>query len=254
MFDAIEIKDKHVFIVCSGYNAKVYREKIKKYIKANEEDMIVIGCKNMSNIVSPHYCVWGDGRGWGLFGQKMSPTTIPVFANSIKKSSIREHWKGRYERYKIRLSCKDKSLSGYDNIKFCFERGNLSGQFKTTGCQVIFLSHYKEAKKISIAGMDGYSFNSLEDLYDKDNKENVVASQHCYSKGLTNFKFRTKNTRNVSRKSFKEVKAIYKKFKENDLMTKKVLLALKSHGIEFKIITPTVFKDFYDSTVLDIKE
>ena len=48
-------------------------------------------------------------------------------------------------------------------------------------------------------------------------------------------------------------KKIYRYFKkEQDDIIYKVLRGMRDYGVKFKIITPTIFEEFYDSTILGI--
>ncbi len=254
MFDKIKIEQKHVLIVCPGYNSKIYKEKIRKYIK-NKNDMVIIGCKNIGNIINHHYCIWGDYRGFSHFYKKMNVNAIPIFTKTPSYKIIKKYWGGYYELYKVEASSRGKGAYAYDDIKFSYNKktNTIIGRFKTTGCHAIFLAFCYKAKKISIVGMDGYSFNSMEKLIQGE-KDHLIG-QHSYGRGFTNYKNRTMVKRSWKKIELdsNKIKKIYKEFKKNDLIVNKVLFALKKYGVKFEILTPTVFKDFYNPTILGIE-
>ena len=64
--------------------------------------------------------------------------------------------------------------------------------------------------------------------------------QHCYGKGFSDFEGRK------MRKKFN----YYKEYLKKDKDVYRILYLLKKYGVEFKIITPTVFEEFYDLKVL----
>jgi hypothetical protein len=250
LFVKIPIKDKKVLVICSGHNLKIYKEDIKKYIKNNKGKLVTIGCKNIFSIFSTDYCIWGDPKGFIRFRRKMDKNAIPIFPSDFPIDIIKKYWHSYYETYTVISSSYDKTTEGFDNIEFeCKRRGVIYGRFKTTGCHAIFLAFCNGAKEITIAGMDGYGFYSKEQL--KEGEINGLIGQHCYGKGFTNFKNRPKKGATIRGKNKQE---IYDNFVYNDIIVNKVLFAMKKHGVNFKIITPTVFKDFYDPKILNINE
>jgi len=80
-------------------------------------------------------------------------------------------------------------------------------------------------KEISIVGMDGYTLHSQQEIGKK--KKN----QHCYGKGHTD-------------------DSTWEECVAKDKMVYESLRSLKDFGINFHILTPTVFKDFYTKGVL----
>lgn len=94
--------------------------------------------------------------------------------------------------------------------------------------------------------MDGYTFYSEEKLREK-NKED---RQHCYGKGYTDA-----FARNMSRdklKNKKKSKEFYNLGIKKDKDIYKTLRAIDIFGAKFKILTPTVYSDFYDPKILGI--
>ena len=76
----------------------------------------------------------------------------------------------------------------------------------------------QNAKHICIAGMDGYTLHSKKELKTKK------SSQHCYGKGYTD-------------------DCDWDKCVQKDSAVQSILDEMKLNGIDFNIITPTVFKN-----------
>lgn len=92
-----------------------------------------------------------------------------------------------------------------------YKNGKIQGYFRTAGCLAIYLAYLMGANKIQIVGMDGYTLN-------KD--------QHCYGQGMTDG-----NT--------------WEQCKEKDQIVYNVLKDINKFNINFEILTPTVFEQFY---------
>lgn len=89
----------------------------------------------------------------------------------------------------------------------------INGNFRTAGSLAIMMAYkWNKNNKIFIAGMDGYTYNS-----------NKV---HCYGIGFTDRRNEAQN---------------------KDDIVQKTLDSIHSFGVNFKIITPTVFKDYYEN-------
>lgn len=148
-----------------------------------------------------------------------------IFPVDTEEALVRKHWEGSYKTFDT-----SKRLPGSD-IK---SHKTIYHYFKSVGMVSILWAYIKKASKISIVGMDGYTFYSKSDLKSKNN------SQHCYGDGFTDGQdyawCREKDRRNE-----KIIKNLYDYGK-------------RKYGFHFKIITPTVHEDYYDPSVLYIKE
>ena len=241
------IKNKHVLVICSGNSILKYKEKIDNFIK--KEKPITIGCKNMGHMFVPDYHVWTDNRGYSTFGKNMNKRTVPVFSSLMTEKTIRRYWKkeyliANYTPRKWKPSYEDPKSHKYGEAEVYCEKGKMYGALTTTGCVAVFWAHMKKASKINIVGMDGYTLYSLEEL------KNADKTQHCYGKGFSDelaFK------RKVNGLSDKKFKAVYKNHIRRDSDVAKTLRSMKKYKVNFEIITPTVFKKYYNPNVLNIK-
>ena len=98
------------------------------------------------------------------------------------------------------------------------KNGFIGGSFRQAGNLALFIAALMGASKIYYAGVDGYSkpFNG---------------NQHCYGKGLTDCSI--------------------EKAEEKDAIIYKCLKQIKK-VVDFEIITPTLFKIFYNAKTLNI--
>ena len=111
---------------------------------------------------------------------------------------------------------------------------NIYHYFGNVGMVSILWAYQQGASIISVVGMDGYS------LYNKDNLKNKDNSQHCYGKGFTD--------------GYIYDHGISRDIKNYRLLKKLSKYGEKKYGFSFKIITPTVFSELYDKSILDIEE
>jgi hypothetical protein len=103
-----------------------------------------------------------------------------------------------------------------------YSNGVIEGYYRTSGCLAVMIAHLMGARKIYVAGMDGFTHN-------------FTGGVHFHSDDKTN-----KN----DNKTYKEWRAGY------DVPVMTVLNNLKTYGIDFKIITPTIFKNHYESGII----
>ena len=234
-----KIKGKHVLIVTSGSSLKKYWDKIKKFI--DEENVIIIGCNVINDFLTPDYHFWGSSKRWKKHGNKVSKKSIMVFPSDTDEGLIRKHWEGSYKTCDI-----SKRLPGSD-IK---SHRTIYHYFKNVGMVAILWAYMKKASKISVVGMDGYTFYSKDKLKNKDN------SQHCYGKGFTDAiaSSTLPNFLKHIESRDKDSDAFYEASIKKDMDIYKTLRAINEYGAKFEILTPTVYKDFYNPDILGIEE
>ncbi len=218
-----KIKNKHVLVVASGSNTKKYWNKIEEFIKDN--NVITVGCNAVDHLLTPRYTFWGSTRRLEKYGKKMSAKTNPIFPPNWTKKQIKKYWKDPYEVYNPSERLPGSTTKTHKNIYH---------YFKSIAMVAILWAYSNKASKISIVGMDGYTFYSQEQLSSKD------FCQHCYGEGMTDGQdyilCRKKDIRN------------------NQVLKKLYKYGKKKYGFYFKCLTPTVFTYMYDSSVLDLNE
>ena len=236
-----KIKDSHVLIIGAGSTIKKYQDKIKQFIK--KEKVITLGCNYVNDFFIPDFHFWTDAKRYLKYGNHISENSIVIFGQYISKKIIQKHWKKSYKVIKYtkkhwKKSNEDPKSHKYGTADARYDKKNniYCGVFRTTGSLMILWSYIKKASKISVVGMDGYTLYSKVELKDK------VESQHCYGRGYTDIIANSHGTKKVER--------FHKFCQKKDEDVYKTLKSLKKYGVKFKIITPTIYKDFYDDSVL----
>jgi len=242
-----KFRGSHVLIVGAGFTIKEYKEKIDKFIEDN--DVIIIGCNNISHLFVPNYHLWTDIRRYYKYGKNINSKSICIYGDHFKKSVIQKYNIGRYGTIKYSRQKWSKHNDnphspkyGKSNPRYDKKQNKFYGVFRAVGSLAILWSHIRKASKISIVGMDGYTLYSSASL----SKKNV--SQHCYSKGFSDRDAQAIKNRKKSDDQF------YKFCIQKDDDIYRTLKGIKRYGVNFEIITPTVYKQFYNKDVLNISE
>ncbi len=201
-------------IIGSGYSILKYQKEIKNFIDLN--NLITIGINKMNHIFVPEFHLWTNNQRFRDFGNDINKCSKLMLGCNIKKELIESRWKSDY----IMVNYIDKK-----EIPLGYKDGAITGHFRTAGCLAIFLAHIMGSNNIFVVGMDGYTFYSQPELKNKEK------NHHCYGRGYTD-------------------DAEWKKCQQKDKIVCETLRELREYGIKFKIITPTVFKEFYDFSLL----
>ena len=238
--------NKKVIILGAGSSIRKYNDYIYKYLDKNKS--IIIGCKNIGDIVVPDYHCWFDEAAFERDSKisvkkgitLINKNSIPVFLKSFDKNLIKKYWDGYYKT----ISCKFISWK-HKNSSPKYINGKFSGAFVNTGCLAIFWAFCMGASKIEVLGMDGYTFYSEEDLI--QNKE----SQHCSGDGNTFFR-----RKNYSEEEIKNnINLLHEKLRYKDNKILRTLSYFKNeYKMDLRILTPTYYKLIYDNSVLGIND
>jgi len=227
------IKKSHVLVVGAGPNLRKYWDSIDNFIKKN--NAVTIGINRINSILTPDYHFWLDIKRYKKFGREINKKSRIIFGEYIGASRIKRHWDGDYEIIKY-------SKNEQGSVRYNRKNNKFYGDFRSAGSLAILWSHIKDAKKISVVGMDGYTYNSKEELLEGR------LGQHCYSQGLTDQVAVSKKYKRLNNDQF------YNHCLEKDDNIYITLKSIKKYGVNFEIITPTIYKDFYNADVLNIKE
>jgi len=232
-----KIKKSHVLVVGSGPSLRKYWDKINKFIKTN--DLVIFGCNNIMDFLSPDYHFWGSSKRWRKFADKINPKTVLVTSKHFNQKVIRKKWKGEYKTFNNvervwRIGSDKKDSPQNKRCQVNYINGKMFGCVRDIATWAIFYAYIKGAFKITVIGNDGYT------LYSKSDLESKKYSQHCYGRGLTD--------------GF-----IYEYCRKKDWDKYKTLRLLhefgkKKYGFGFEIITPTIYDKFYNYRVLNIKK
>jgi hypothetical protein len=249
------IKNKHILIIGSGSNLKKYWDVIHRFIKKN--NVVTVACNRINHILTPDVHFWVDKKAYAKFGKEISKKSKVIFRKTFSEEFIRANWDGDYEVIKFSTKIwKDK----YDDpknrrykigvTKYNSKLKRFYGHFRTIGALSILWAHVNKASKISVVGMDGYTFYTKEELRRKE------CSQHCYGNGFSDailFSTIPNFLKSVEDKD-ENRDAFYEKAIKKDEDIYKTLKAIEKYGAKFKILTPTVYEDFYNFNILGIKE
>ncbi len=230
------IENSHVLVICPGPSLKRYWNKIRKFIKNN--DVITFGCNHISDFITPDYHFWNSLLRWEQFANCLNKKSNLIFPTSFLRREIRKKWKGSFKKIKVTkrywgVESYNLNSAKYKRCKVKYKNGIMYGCFNA-GSVAIFRSYIKHASKISVVGLDGYSYDTYKDLKKKK------VSQHCYGKGMTDgFTYIWGRKKDID--SYRTLNMIYKYGKKNC-------------GFGFEILTPTVYKKFYNPRIFGIKE
>ena len=202
-------------VIGAGGSLRDYHDKILKYIKDN--NIVTIGVNCMTSLCFPDYHLWTNKQRFrdqhGCIGKKSKM----LFGCGFSEEFIRKYYDGDYTI--INYDGRSQSYVSYKD-------GQIRGNFRTAGILSIMIAHINGARKIDVVGMDGFT------LYEEKDVKNKKFNQHCYGSGHTD-------------------DASWEKDLLKDQMVDDGLHALKEYGVDFRILTPTKFKDFYSPEVLN---
>tara|TARA_Y100000310_G_scaffold329515_1_gene399530 strand:+ start:1398 stop:2048 length:651 start_codon:yes stop_codon:yes gene_type:complete len=202
-------KDKNFVIVGAGETLSTYKDPILSFIKDNKA--VTIGINRMTGVITPDYHLWTNRQRWGKYGSCVKASSKLILGPSITSKYAQKHYRGKYDR----IDYADKKGTPFE-----FKGEQIRGYFRTAGVLAIALAHIMGAKEVFIVGMDGYT------LHDKRSLKKEKFNQHCYGAGHTD-------------------DSSWKECAEKDHIVYGRLSELQDSGIEFSILTPTVFDKFY---------
>jgi hypothetical protein len=232
-----KIKGSHVLVIGAGPSLKKYSNKIKDFIK--KEQPVIFGCSHIGNFCVPDYHFWGSTKRWREFGHLVSKKSILMFSEYVPESIIREKWNGKYKVFKHlqkewRKGSEDKKSYEYRKCRIYYKNKKMYGCVRNIATWAIFYAYVNRASKISIVGNDGYT------LYSKKQLDNKEVGQHCFGSGYT-----AGYSYEYSRRSD------WFKYRTLRLLCK---YGRKEYGFNFEIITPTLFAEFYNPNIFNIKQ
>lgn len=203
-------------IIGAGATIKENQEQINNFIQSTKP--FTIGINNMTEFWVPDYHLWTNTQRFRTYGKNIDPNSSLLLGSNIPLKVIKETIQSR-SYILINYTDMDRGIPvGYKD-------GKIYGYYRTAGCLAIMILHLMGVSEINIVGMDGYSLHKLEDL------ESSRESQHCYGEGFTD----TASWETCVRK---------------DREIENVLWRLENYGINFKILTPTKYEDFYENARL----
>lgn len=208
-------KGRDFVIVGAGASLKDHYQKIKQFI--HKENLVTIGINKITNFIIPDYHLWTNNR--RLHDQM----------DCIDKRSKLMLGIGIIKNLRILIEALDSDYIqiNYINkplLKYKYVTGIIYGNFRTAGVLAIAIAKILGAKNIYVVGMDGFCLHTRDDLK-KKNK-----NHHCYGFGFTD-------------------DATYHQCSVKDSLVRSGLESLKEADVEFKLITPTVFTEFFEDVM-----
>lgn len=210
-------KGKSALVIGAGATIREYENQIAEFI--NTTKPITIGINNMTSFWVPDYHIWTNNQRFRTYGKNIHVNSKLLLGSNISLKLINEIIGSK--EYVV-LNREDRK-----GVSMDYRDGIIYGYFRTAGCLAIMLLHLMGVSEINIVGMDGYTIHKHEDIV--AGKE----AQHCYGQGLTDT-------------------SSWESGAEKDKIIEASLNNIKEYGINFKILTPTKYRRFYDSTRLHI--
>ena len=206
---------KTSIIIGAGSSLSTYSGKVSRLLF--NHNTFSIGINNIIHTVIPDYHLWTNKKRLSQFGDNISESSCLVIGSGIPEKLIQSKINRDYCRLQL-IDQRNEPLHVSDD--------EIRGSFRTAGCVGIVLAHFMGASNIYVAGMDGYT------LYNKKSLDKKKANHHCYGSGYTD-------------------DAEWEDCLEKDRLVSQNLRNIYEYGIDFKIVTPTKFSKFHDSTILD---
>ena len=204
-------KGESALIIGAGAAIKEEADNIDAFIKRKKP--FTLGINNMTSFWVPDYHVWTNTQRFRTYGESINPNSHLLLGQNIPLKVIRNVIGGR-----------DYILINYTDMKegvpLGYKDGKIYGYFRTAGNLAIMIAHLMGASEVNIVGADGYSLHKREDLVKGQE------SHHCYGNGFTDT-------------------ADWETCVKKDKIINNVLNNLREYGIDFKILTPTKYEDFY---------
>lgn len=204
-------------IIAAGSSVRKYRYEINTFI--SETKPFAIGINNITGFFIPDYHLWTNTKRFRTFGKNFCPESELLLGAGIHLKTMREV-----------LGSVNYTLIDFADMKegvpIRYKNGKIYGFYRTAGNLAIMIAHLMGADEVNIVGMDGHTFHNYEDV--KSGKK----KHHCYDEDYKPY------SKDICIKKDKVVNG--------------VLSSLRDYGIKLKILTPTVYEDFYDSTRLHI--
>ncbi|MFW6016069.1 MAG: aldolase catalytic domain-containing protein [bacterium] len=204
----INYKNRHIgrdfLILANGPNLKKYNKKIHSFIE--KHNPIVMGPNYLDDLFIPDYHAFSNKRRFLQYIDTVDEKSALLIGNSIEKSVIKEKINRDYEI----MQYINSSSNDFDIIN-----GIITSNCRTVSILLIAIAIVMGAKRIFVAGMDGYlNYDSSYHFYKEEEarKNELIKEKHAL---------------------------IYKYLKQIDLYLK------NNNKHSFYIITPTSYEKFY---------
>jgi 4-hydroxy 2-oxovalerate aldolase len=211
----VKYENRHLgsdfLILANGPSLKEHKSEIDEFIK--KYDPIIMGANYLGGLFKPHYHAFSNKKRFSNYIEQVDLSCRLLISSSFDESFIREYTAREYEQI-THLNTISENFGIIDGV--------MTSNCRTVSILLIAVAIIMGAKRIFIAGMDGYK-----------NKENFLSnSVHFYSE-------------NDEAENFK---ILMEKHNSNESLLNSINAYLLDNNKEgLHIITPTSHKLFYNS-------
>jgi hypothetical protein len=205
-------KGKDFLIYCPGKNIVEWHDRVMNFVK--EKDLITIGCNKVFNLFKPTYHIFTNSEKYREYGGSVNKSSTPILGLRIVQNLI-----DMYE-HKTYICVKHNDKDPNEKIEYDKKRDIIRGYYRTSGNLAIMVASLMGSRKIYIAGMSGFLFN-------------FDGTVHYYNAEVP-----------------RDVKSKEEWHKKYDVPISRALGNLKKAGIDFEIITPTIYSDHFNPGAL----
>lgn len=204
-------KGKKALVICAGASVKENKDEIQNFIE--KELPFTIGINNITHLFVPDYHLWVNTKRFRNFGNNIKKQSTLLLGKGLHIKTIREV-----------IGNRDYVLINFTDMKpgipLGYKKGKILGFFRTGGNLAVMIAHLMGASEINIVGMDGHTIHPYNEI--KSGKK----AHHCYDENYIPFD--------------KEL------CDKKDQITTGVLKEFREYGINFRILTPTIYEEFYE--------
>jgi len=212
-------RSRPFLIVGSASTLKEDFTRIKRYIK--DIQPVTIGINKMTDFIIPDFHLWTNNERFHNLGGCIHPLSTLLLGNGLLPDVIKQHCQGKYIKVEYEKFAAPNAPMFHIN-------GHIYGFYRIAGCLAIMIAHILKASSIHVVGFDGYTRHKPKEYEPGLDQKN----QHCYGAGHTD--------------DYSWPNSVQK---DNEIY--KCLMLMKNTGIDFSIITDTIYTDVYNSTILE---
>ena len=205
--------DNEILIVGAGGMLRENYSAVGEWVCENHPT--IIGVNKMTDFFIPDYHLWTNEQRYQEQRNCIRPESEMIFGKGLMQKM--PYYVGDYI---------EVDYGSHPGNKYAFKGGKLYGHYRTAGVLAIAVANVLNlgSRHIYVVGMDGFT------LYDEKELKDGKGNHHCYGKGYTD-------------------DATYEECKFKDDLVLDGLRKLSTFGINFSIITPTVFNEFYENRI-----
>lgn len=199
-------------ICCPGKNILEYISLVQSFAISN--NLLTIGSNKICEIIDLDFHLFTNNDKYETYGSVVNKKSQLMLGGHILSDHIMKHRPSEY--VVIQYTDRDEN----EPISYDVNKDVIHGYYRTSGNLAIMMCHLMGARNIYIAGMSGFTYE-------------FDGAVHYYKAEIKRDK-----------KTYKEWLRRY------DRPVERSLDNLKSHGINFKIITPTIYSKHFDGKIL----